>query len=156
MALSPDFEGVNKTNVIQVLILGFGGCWRLLTGVWHLDLDLDMVTGNWYTPGLDFGSLSWFWRCKEHPCPLSPHFGLWRTLEVPDWGLAFWFWFGYGPGSWIWLWFLVWAMAFGFGFDLFSVESRQYVVSGFGFRVWLGSAEAKDQPNLINLKLFQG
>ena len=47
-------------------------------------------------------------------------------------------------------------MAFGFGFDLFSVESRQYVVSGFGFRVWLGSAEAKDQPNLINLKLFQG
>ena len=22
---------------------------------------------------------------KEHPCPLSPDFGLWRILVVPDW-----------------------------------------------------------------------
>ena len=56
--------------------LGFGGRWRFLTGVWHLDLDLDMVIGLWYTLDLNFGSLSWFWRCKEHPCPLSPHLGL--------------------------------------------------------------------------------
>ena len=55
-----------------------------------------MVTGLWYTHDLNFGSLSWFRRCKEHPCPLSPHLGLWRTLEVPDWGLASWSWFGYG------------------------------------------------------------
>ena len=28
-----------------------------------------------------------FWKVsKEHPCPLSPHLGLWRMLEVPDWG----------------------------------------------------------------------
>ena len=28
---------------IGVLILGFGGWWRFLSGVLHLDLDLDMV-----------------------------------------------------------------------------------------------------------------
>ena len=22
-------------------------------------------------------------RCKEHPCPLSPHLGLWRMLQAP-------------------------------------------------------------------------
>ena len=32
---------------------------------------------------------------REHPCPLSPQFGLWRTLEVPDWGLVSWYWFEY-------------------------------------------------------------
>ena len=58
-----------------------------------------MVTGHWYTNIPNFGSLSWFWRCKEHPCPLSPDLGLWRTLEVPDWGLASWYWFGYGHWS---------------------------------------------------------
>ena len=65
---------------------GFRGCWRLLTGIWHLHLDLDVITGFWYTHDPNFGSLSLFWRCKEHPCPLSSHFGLWRILEVPDWG----------------------------------------------------------------------
>ena len=40
------------------------------------------------TPLFNFGSLSWFWRCKEHQCPLSPDFRLLRTLGVPDWGLA--------------------------------------------------------------------
>ena len=46
-----------------------------------------------------FGSLSWFWRCREHPHPLSPHLGLWRMLEVPDWGLASLLSFGYGQWS---------------------------------------------------------
>ena len=63
------------------------------------DLFLDIVSGLWYTNDLNFSSQSWFWRCKEHPCPLSPHLGLWRTLEVPDWGLASWYWFGYGHWS---------------------------------------------------------
>ena len=73
-----------------------------------------MVTGLWYTHDLTFVSLSSFWRCKEHPCPLSPYLGLWRMLEVPNWGLACWSWFGYGqwplihpcsvfgPSSWFW------------------------------------------------------
>ena len=60
-------------------------------GFLHLDLDLDMVTGLCYTYDPNFGSLSSFWRCKEHPCPLSYHLGLWRMLEVPDWGLAPWY-----------------------------------------------------------------
>ena len=39
-----DFQGEQNIDVLQVLIGGFGGCWRFLTGVCHLDLDLDMVT----------------------------------------------------------------------------------------------------------------
>ena len=77
----------------------FGGRWMFLTGVYHLDLDLDMVIGLWYTHDPNFGSLSWFWRCKEHPWPLSPGLGLWRMLEDPDWGLGSWSLFGYGHWS---------------------------------------------------------
>ena len=53
--------------------------------------------GHWSLIHLfpNFGSLSWFWRCKEHPCPLSPHLVLWRMLEVPDWDLASWSWLGW-------------------------------------------------------------
>ena len=29
-----------------------------------------------------------FEECKEYPCPSSPYLGLWRTMEVPDWGLG--------------------------------------------------------------------
>ena len=78
------------------------GLWRMLkVPDWGLasDLDLDMITGLWYTNDPNFGSLSWFWRCKEHPCPLSPHLGLWRMLEFPEWGLASWSWFGYDYSS---------------------------------------------------------
>ena len=66
-----------------------------LTGVWHPDNYLDMVNGLRYTHDLNFGSLSWFWRCKEHQCPLSPNLELWRMLDVPDWGIASWSWFGW-------------------------------------------------------------
>ena len=45
LALYLDFEGVKNIHVLQVLIWGFGGCWKFLTGVRHLDIDLDMVTG---------------------------------------------------------------------------------------------------------------
>ena len=87
---------------------GFGGRWRLLTLIWHVDLDLDMVVGLWYTNDLNFGSLSWFWRCKEHPCPLSTHLGLWRKLEVPDGGLTSWSWYKYGHWSLIYPWSKFW------------------------------------------------
>ena len=40
-----DFEGAKNIHVLEVLIWGFRGCWRLLIGVWHLDVDLDIVTG---------------------------------------------------------------------------------------------------------------
>ena len=43
LALYLDFEGEKNICVLQVLIWGYGGCWRLLTGVCHLDLDLDWL-----------------------------------------------------------------------------------------------------------------
>ena len=60
-----------------------------------------MITGLWYNHVQNFGSLSRFWRCKEHPCPLSPHLELWRLLQVPKLGLVSWSWFGYGHWSFI-------------------------------------------------------
>ena len=86
------------------MIWVFGGRWRFLTGVLHPDDESDMVAGLCFTHILNFSSLSWFWRCKEHPCPLSPHLGLWRMLEVPDLGLVSWSWFGYGHWSLIYPW----------------------------------------------------
>ena len=99
---------LTRINVLEVLIWGFGGPWRFLIGAWHLDLDLNMVTGFWHTNDPNFGFLSWFWRCKEHPCPLSHHLGLPRTLDVPDWGLASRSWFGYGHKSLIHPWSKFW------------------------------------------------
>ena len=40
-----DFEGAKNILVHNVLIWGFGGRLRLLTGIWYLDLDLDIVLG---------------------------------------------------------------------------------------------------------------
>ena len=45
LALYLDFEGAKNIHVLEVLIWGFGGRWRLLIEIWHLDLDLDMVNG---------------------------------------------------------------------------------------------------------------
>ena len=44
LALYLDFKGAKN---IHVLIWGFSGACGFLTGVWHLDIDLDMVTGLW-------------------------------------------------------------------------------------------------------------
>ena len=57
LALYLDYEGTKNIFVLKVLILGSGGRWRFLTGVWHLDFDFDMVTGLCYTHILNFGSL---------------------------------------------------------------------------------------------------
>ena len=57
---------------------------------------------------MNFSSITWFWRCKEHPCPLSPHLGHWRMLEVPDLGLASWSWFWYDIWSFIYQWSKFW------------------------------------------------
>ena len=76
--------------------LGLGGCWRFLNQVLLLHNYLDIFIGLWYTNVPNFCSISWIWRCKEHPYPLSPHFWSCRMLEVHDWGLAFWSLFGFG------------------------------------------------------------
>ena len=90
LAINLDFYRAKNINVIWVLIWGFGACWRFLTGVWYLDLDSDMVTCQWYTHVQNHGSLCWFWRCYEHPLPLSPNVVVWRVLMIPDWCLASW------------------------------------------------------------------
>ena len=53
-SLSLDFEGANNIQLLQVLIWGIGRHCRFLTGVWHLDLDLDMVPGLYYTHDPNF------------------------------------------------------------------------------------------------------
>ena len=110
----------------------------MLTGVWHLDYDCDMVTGICYNHDPNFGSLSWFWRCKEHPCPLSPHLGLWRMLEVPYWGLASWYWFGYNHWSLINPWYEVWLYTFILKVQrtTISIKSWFWAMVGAG-GIWL-------------------
>ena len=66
MALYFDFEDAKNIHVLKFLIWGFGGCWRFLMGFWHLDLDLDMVSGLWFTHFKNFGHLL---KCKEDPFP---------------------------------------------------------------------------------------
>ena len=44
LALYLDFEGAKNIHVLLVLIWHFDGGWGLLTWVWHLDINLDMVT----------------------------------------------------------------------------------------------------------------
>ena len=103
-----------------------------------------MVTGLWYTHDPNFVSLSWFWRCKDYPCPLSPHLGLLRMLEAPDWVLASWSWFGYGlwflihPWSKIWLFFLILkvqrtAMSFNSSYEVLEDDWDSWL--GFGILV---------------------
>ena len=58
LALYIDFEGAKIIHVLKVPIWGFEGRWRFLTGVWYLDLDLDIDNGLWYSHVPHFGSLS--------------------------------------------------------------------------------------------------
>ena len=37
-------EDAKNIHVLKVLKWGLSGHWKILTEVWHLDLDLDMVT----------------------------------------------------------------------------------------------------------------
>ena len=55
---SLDFEGAKNIHILKVLIWGFGGLWRSLTGVLHSDIDFDMVTGFCFTHNPNLGSLS--------------------------------------------------------------------------------------------------
>ena len=57
LALYLNFDGAKNINVLLVLIWGFGGRWRFLTGAWHPDNYLEMVTGHWYL----LHSCSKFW-----------------------------------------------------------------------------------------------
>ena len=86
---------VQRTSMSFKSWFGAEGSW-LGFGIFILNLLWSLVFD---TPMFRISALSWFWRCKEHPCPLSPDSGLWRTLVVSDQGLASWSWFGYGQKS---------------------------------------------------------
>ena len=58
LALYLDFKDAKNIRVLDVLIWGYGGCWRFLTGVSHPDIDVDMVTGFCFIHIPNFGSLS--------------------------------------------------------------------------------------------------
>ena len=58
LAMYLDFGGAKNIHVFKVLTWGFREHWRFLTGVWHFDLDLDLVTALWYTFIPNFGLLS--------------------------------------------------------------------------------------------------
>ena len=111
--------------------MGFGGCCRLLTGVWHLDLDLNMVTDFLYTHIPNLGSICWFSRPKKHPWPLSPHLGLWRMLYVPESGLTSWFSYGYGHYSLICPWSKF----------LLSILILKVQRTSMSFKSWFGALE---------------
>ena len=53
-----NFESAKIIHALKVLIWGFGGSWRLLTLVWHLDHDFDMVIGLFYIHDPNYGLLS--------------------------------------------------------------------------------------------------
>ena len=129
LALNLDFEGAKNIQVLQVLIWGFRGCCKFLNWVWHLNIDLDNVTGLWYTLVPNFGSLSQFWRCKKHPCPLSPDWRLWRMLEVPYLVLAYWFWIGYCHGSLVHRSYKLWL----------SILILKVQETSMSFKAWFGA-----------------
>jgi len=103
----------------------------LLTGFRDLDLDLDMVTGLWYTNVTNIGSLFWFWGFKEHPCSLTHSLRPWRMLEASDCGLLSWSWFGYGHWSLIYSWseFLLFIL-------ILKVQR-----TSMSFKAWFGALE---------------
>ena len=77
-------------HVLQVLVWSCGEFWCFLTRVlvpYH-DGDGSTMYQTIYVPKFSF--LHWIKRCKEPSCPRSPGLGIWRTLEVPDWGFGFW------------------------------------------------------------------
>ena len=56
LALYLNFEGAKNIHILRVLIWGFGGCWRFLTWVWHLDYDLDIFRALvWIFPEVFIG-----------------------------------------------------------------------------------------------------
>ena len=107
-----------------------------------------MVTCHWYTHLPNFGSLSGFWRCKEHPCPINPGFGLLRTLKVPECSLASWSWFWYGHWSlicpWSKFWLLLWILRVWRGsmsskswFGALEDRGRSWLGFGISIFIWI-------------------
>ena len=116
--------------------------WGLASGSWF-------EYGQWSLvyPWSKFWLFILIWRCKKYACPLSPDMGLWRTLEVPDWGFAPWYWFGYGhwslfhPYSEFWLSILILKMqrtSMSFKSSFGALEDAGGSWRGFAPWYWFG------------------
>ena len=93
------------TKKVQRTFISFEswlGLWMMLeVSNWSLAYLYWFGYGYWSLTHLC--SLSWFWRCQEHVCPLSLDLGLggrWRFLT----GVGIWSWFGYAHCSLIYPW----------------------------------------------------
>ena len=86
--------------------------------------------GHWSSiqPWYKFCFQSWFWRCKEHACPLSLDLRLCRMLDVHDWGLQSYSWFWYGRFSLIFTCSEFWL----------SILILKVQRTSMSFRSWLG------------------
>ena len=109
-------EGEKSIMYFKSSFGGFGGCWRFLGHVWYLDLDLDMFNCLLYTHDPNVVSLSWFWRCKDHLCPVSPVMG---ALE--DAGGS---WLGFGIFIIIWIW------SMGFDVPMYPILALYFDLEG--------------------------
>jgi len=89
---------VKRTTMSLSPDMGFGRCRRFLYRVWHLGLDLDIVTGLWYTHFQNFGSIL-ILKVQRTSISFKSWLGAFKALEVPDWGLSSWSWFIYGNWS---------------------------------------------------------
>ena len=96
--------------------------------------------GHWCLihPWSNFGFLSWFWRWKEHPGPLSPDWGLWWGLEVPYWCLISLSWFGYGHWCLIHSW-----SEFGLSIFILRAQNTSRYVSFVWSHNWPSCLDAK-------------
>ena len=144
--------------------MGFVACFRFLTGVLYLVLDLDMVTYLNYTCVTNLGSLSGFLRFKLHQCPLSPRLGIWRRLMIPDLGFASWSWFEYGHWSWTHPWSKFWlsililkvqrtSMSFNSSFGALEDAGGSWLGFGILILIWIWSL-VFDTPTIWILALY--
>ena len=98
--ITQEYEGVLRPCILALSEV-FGGTtapnWGPLAPIWGPeapDHDGDGTTMSQTTYNPKFSFLHWIKRCKEPSCPRSPGLGIWRTLEVPDWGFGSWSWWG--------------------------------------------------------------
>ena len=105
------FSGKGLKNGVFILFGTFAYtnilCLQVLEGVTfytsllhNVDLHLDIVTGLWYTHA-PILALILILEVQRTIMSCKSWFGLWRMLEVSDWGLASWSWFGYGHWSFV-------------------------------------------------------
>ena len=105
LALYLDFEGSKNNYVIPPMICDFTECWRPLNGVWHLDLDLYIVTCLWYTHVPLVHTYSKFWlsilslKVQRTSMSFKSSFGTLEDAGGPWMGFGIFSWSGYGLWS---------------------------------------------------------